>query len=312
VATILLAAFALILAINTLVTNAETERAEATHPRGQILDVAGHSLQVVDDGPRRGMPVVLLHCYLCSLHSWASVAERLRSEARVVRIDLLGFGGSQKSRSGYSVEEQASYVAAVMERLGIAEAVVVGNSYGAGIATALAETHPGKVSGVGVVDMAPDLDYGDRPRLQTLSYTPVLGQLMRRLTPAGEVKKTISERMFSPDFDAESAYPEPDRVMKDFDATTYTSYKQTADSYEAYTEERPLSDRLAVVAKPVLVLFGSEDRTFPAQRSIEGYRGVKGAKSVVIEGAGHLPQVEQPGPVAAALRAFMERASAGR
>jgi pimeloyl-ACP methyl ester carboxylesterase len=312
VTTILIAALALVLAINTLVTDAETKRAGLTHAHGQMLEVGGHSLQVVDEGPRRGVPVVLLHCYLCSLHSWASVAERLRTEARVVRIDLLGFGGSQKSRSGYSVEEQARYVAAVMGRLGIAKAVVVGNSYGAGIATALAEAHPGRVSGVGVVDMAPDLDYGDRPLLQTLSYTPVLGQLIRRLTPAGQVEKTINERMFSADFDAESAYPERDRVMKDFDATTYTSYKQTADLYETYTEERPLSDRLAVVGKPVLVLFGSEDRTFPAQRSIEGYRGVMGVQSVMVKGAGHLPQVEQPGPVAAALRAFVKRASAGR
>ncbi len=56
----------------------------------------------------------------------------------MIRIDLLGFGGSEKPKSGYSMEDQGRLVALALGRLQVQGAVVVGHSMGFDVATALA------------------------------------------------------------------------------------------------------------------------------------------------------------------------------
>ena len=81
----------------------------------RILSLPGGDVQVFEEGPelrlRPGAPIVLLHCYGCSLHWFDELAPLLARRHRVIRIDLLGHGGSQKPGSGYEIDEQAALVA---------------------------------------------------------------------------------------------------------------------------------------------------------------------------------------------------------
>ena len=76
----------------------------------------------------------------------------LDREHRVVAVDLLGHGGSEKPDSGYSIPNQADLVAEALERLGVRHAEVVGHSLGGGVATALAERSPELVETVVIID----------------------------------------------------------------------------------------------------------------------------------------------------------------
>jgi pimeloyl-ACP methyl ester carboxylesterase len=296
---------AALLIINALLVTAETRSAEVTHPRGELLDLPGGVQQLVDQGANGRRALVLLHSYASSLHSWEQVADAASSSFRVIRLDLLGFGGSAKPDSGYAIAEQADYLAVALERLGVRRAVVAGNSYGAIVATALAELDPTLVAGVGIVDMAPDREsYGDYSTLQWLSYQPLIGQLLNRITLDSQAESAIEERLFSPDFDPSEAYDEPDRIIDDFRATTYTSYTESAEASDEYTQQTPLDARLTEIGKPVLIVFGSEDQSFPAEESLDAYREVPNAKLALIDGAGHAPQLEQPREVTGLLRRF--------
>ena len=112
-----LAALAALLAINTIVVGNQTKQAEVTIDGGRVLSLPGGDLQVLDQRPDRtggrgaGAPIVLLHCYSCSLHWWDEMAPILARRHRVIRVDLLGHGGSQKPPSGYAISEQAGLVA---------------------------------------------------------------------------------------------------------------------------------------------------------------------------------------------------------
>ena len=304
IAGVLVALLAALLVGNALLIDAETRSAEATHPRGQLLDLPAGQQQVVDQGPKRRQALVLLHPYVSSVHSWEKVAEATAAKLRVVRLDLLGFGGSAKPDSGYAIEDQADYLAAALQGLDVRRTVVAGNSYGAAVATALAERHPGLVAGVVIVDQAPDREsYSDPSALQWLSYQQVIGQLLRRITLDSQAETTIEESLFSPDFDPDKAFDDPDRIIKDFRATTHTSYTESAEAFDDYTET-PLDERLTAIGKPTLIVFGSEDRVYRVEDSLEGFRDVPNAKSVLIEGAGHAPQLEQPERVARLLLGF--------
>src|SRR5919108_349394 len=102
------AVLTVLLAVNTIVTDNQTKDAKADI--GRVLDLPGGDVQVREDGQREGDPLVLLHGFAGSMHWFTPLVERLRSDFRLIRIDLLGHGGSEKPGGGYSMEHQAEQV----------------------------------------------------------------------------------------------------------------------------------------------------------------------------------------------------------
>src|SRR5262249_2332510 len=119
------AVLVVLLAVNAVVTSGETKSAEVTEPGGRILDLNGGDIQVVDRGPRDGSPIVLIHCFSCAINWWNEMMPLLvKAHHRVIAVDLLGHGGSEKPGSGYSIPDQASLVAQALARLGVTRATV--------------------------------------------------------------------------------------------------------------------------------------------------------------------------------------------
>src|SRR4051794_29516638 len=101
IAIAILVVLAALIAVNTVIVDQETKGSSITVEGGRILKVpGGGALQVTDTGPTRkganGAPIVLLHCFACSLRWWDRMVPLLERDHRVIRIDLLGFGGSEK------------------------------------------------------------------------------------------------------------------------------------------------------------------------------------------------------------------------
>src|SRR3990172_11255761 len=118
---------------------------------GTFVDVDGVRVHYVEAG--RGEPVVLVHGWNGSTFSFRHTIPELARTHRVVALDLLGFGYSERPpRGDYSVTAQVRLVAGLMDRLGIPRAAVVGHSMGGGIAMHLALSHPERVSRLVLVD----------------------------------------------------------------------------------------------------------------------------------------------------------------
>jgi pimeloyl-ACP methyl ester carboxylesterase len=305
------AVLAVLLAANTIALDNETKGAEVTVDGGQILELSGGDMQVWEDGPLEGAsgdpPIVLLHCYACSLHWWDHILPMLNERHRVIRLDLLGHGGSDKPQSGYSMEEQGALVAEALNRLDVEGAVVVGHSLGATVATALAEQSSELVDRIVDIDQAPDNSFGDLPFLATLGYVPVLGQLLDRITPDFAIKDGYKDA-FAPDFDIDSGFDNPDQVVEDFQAMTYTSFDESSSAEDDYVKEIPLDERLATAAIPLLVIFGDEDQIYDADESVAAFEDVPGMRSALVEGAGHSPLVEKPEETAHLILEFADEA----
>ena len=117
VAFIIVAALAALLVANTIALNRQTKPAKADI--GRILRLPGGDLQVREDGPADGTPVVLIHGWTASMHWWDEIVKRLRPKFHLVRVDLLGHGGSEKPRDGYSMEHQAEQIALALKALAL-------------------------------------------------------------------------------------------------------------------------------------------------------------------------------------------------
>src|SRR5262245_31509328 len=160
IALIVLAVLLALLILNAIALSHQTKDAEVNVDGGQIIETSIGGLQVLDEGDPRGSPIVLIHCYTCSLQWWDHLAPKLVAEHRVIRIDLLGHGGSDKPKAGYGMDQQARGVAEALAELGVENAIVVGHSLGGTVAAALALQSPDLVAGVVDIDQAPDNSYG--------------------------------------------------------------------------------------------------------------------------------------------------------
>jgi pimeloyl-ACP methyl ester carboxylesterase len=128
-----------LLVINTLLLDAETKKAEVTVPGGRILDLPDGEMQVRERGPPAGSPIVLIHCFSCAMDWWDGMLPMLERKHRVITVDLLGHGGSEKPGSGYTPENQAKVVAEALEQLKVSDAEIIGHSLGGAVSVALAQ-----------------------------------------------------------------------------------------------------------------------------------------------------------------------------
>jgi len=290
---------AVLLGLNALVTGAETRSAEVTQPDGRILGLRGGALQVVDRGPRQTPPIVLVHCFTCAIDWWDGMVPRLESGHRVVALDLLGHGGSEKPKSGYSIESQAALVAEALGRLGVRDATVVGHSLGGPVVVALAERSPRLVDRVVIVDSVPDVGYGDVGFVGELPFQPLIGEALWRVKPDFSIRDGL-EVAFAPGFEV------PDEFVEDVKRMTYSAYSGSHDAFEEYTDERSLPERAAELGVPVLSIMGAEEQIADDPRAaLAAYREASPrTRTELVMGAGHSPNVEKPARTAALVLAF--------
>ena len=215
----------------------------------------------------------------------------LERDHRVIRIDLLGFGGSEKPKEGYSMENQGRLVALALGRLEVQGAVVVGHSLGFDVATAVARESSELVDRLVNIDEQSDPSYGSLPFLAKLGFVPVLGQTIWRVTPDFAIRDGYSNA-FAPGYDLGDF---GDQVVDDFRAMTYTSYDSSPSEVDDYENQEPLNQRVQADAIPLLVIFGSEDQFYDdPSEAAHAFDSVLGARIEMIEGAGHSPNVEKP------------------
>jgi len=283
--------------LNALVVDHETKSAGVTEPGGEILNLPGADLEVVEKGPRSASPIVLIHCFTCAINYWDGMIPRLARTHRVVAVDLLGHGGSGKPSSGYSIENQADLVAQALAKLSVRDAEVVGHSLGGPIAIALAERSPQLVSRLVTIDSIPDTSYGDVGFLGELPFRPVLGEALWRIKPDFSIRDGL-EVAFAP------GYPVPDAFVEDVKRLTYTAYADSHQAYEDYADSKALPERAAATGKPLLAIMGAEEQIAnDPSAALQAYRA-SGAQTELIQGAGHSPNVEKPARTAALVLAF--------
>jgi pimeloyl-ACP methyl ester carboxylesterase len=278
------AALALLLGLNAVLVSDETKPARADV--GRILRLSGGELQVREDGPRTGPPMVLLHGFAGSVHWWDGVVPALAAHNHLIRIDLLGHGGSAKPGQGYTMEKQAQLVDEALGQLGVRRALIVGHSMGGLVATALAARDRALVTGVVLIDSPPREGAGSLPLLARMGFVPVLGQALRGLVSNGMVDMGLRDA-FAP------GYRVPHQFVTDFWRMTFTSYAASSRDSGDYLKHEPLDRRLAKTRVTVLALYGTRDKLVrPA--SMRDFEKVPGARVVAIPNAGHSPMVEQP------------------
>ena len=217
-----------------------------------------------------------------------------RADYRVACADLRGHGDSDTTFASYGDEDTAGDVIALITELGGGPAVVVGNSMAGGSAVLAAAQRPELARGLVLVGpFVRDAAVGPMRRVllraamappwAALSWKAYLPKLYAGQRPAdfGEYRGQVVAALRRPGHAAA------------FSRTTRTSH----DLAEA---------RLADVTAPALVVMGEQDPDFPNPRAeADWIAGSLHAKVVMVAGAGHYPQSQQPDITTAAILRFL-------
>ncbi|WP_030925021.1 alpha/beta fold hydrolase [Streptosporangium amethystogenes] len=256
-----------------------------------ILSLDDGDIHMCQDGPRDAPALLLIHGSASSTRSWDPLVPLLTGSHRVIRIDLLGHGRSAKPADrSYTIPDQARRAGVALDRIGVEHAVVVGHSSGGVVATALAEQRPDLVAALALVNTGPSLDAFIAPESAAIgpSQWPLTDEQIRRFASTG----------FS-----RAGYRIPDELLDEVRVMTYHTLTTTMQATRSYLEQRALPDRLTVLGKPLLVIFGEDDRRWRSSSAAD-YRAVPGAKVELLPGLGHSPLLEDPPRTAGLLLAF--------
>ncbi len=271
---------------------------------GDYLEVAGLRLHVRDSGPEDGPAVVMLHGFGSSLHTWEPWAQALGDQYRVIRLDLPGFGLTGADPTGdYSDARGVAVLEALLDRLGVGRASLIGNSLGGRLAWRFALQHPERVDRLVLISpdgfASPGFAYG-KP-----AEVPAMVRLMRYALPKAMVRSSLAP-----------AYGDP-AAMTDALATRYYELMLAPGVREAMIarlEQVRLEDPAPLLPRiraPTLLLWGERDAMIPLANAKDYLRLLPDARLQVLPGLGHVPQEEAPAVALAPVRAFLNSGQEG-
>jgi pimeloyl-ACP methyl ester carboxylesterase len=286
-------------------------RAERQHPpKGSFLEIDGVQVHYTDRG--EGSPVVLIHGNMVTGDDYntSGVAEILQESHRVIIFDRPGFGYSDRPRGRiWTAAKQADLLHKALQQLGIVRPVVVGHSWGAIVAMAMAVRHEDDTAGVVALSGYYFWTFRPDALLAGVGALPVIGDVLRyTVSPLLNwmLMPLVKRALFS-----------PGSVPARFDSEFSTAMAVRPSQIRATSEDGALMipsalalrDHYKDVTLPVIIVAGEGDKVVFKRRAEQLRAAVKGSVLHVVQGAGHMVHYQATRQVAEAVEDVVELAS---
>ncbi|MFG3436553.1 alpha/beta fold hydrolase [Nonomuraea sp. NPDC047897] len=263
-----------------------------------IFSSHGCDLHYTDTGGD-GLPVVFTHGAGADHVMFDAQRDHLRARGhRVVTWDLRGHGRSRPAGGPFTAERALVDLDALIGHLGLDRPVLAGQSLGGNLSQALVRRHPARYRGLIVIGSAWNtglLSGGDRLLLKAAA--PMLS-----LVPAGRLPAMMADASAT----TESARADARRAFSRLSKREFLEvWRATLDLLDPDPGYR--------TPVPLCLIRGERDRTGNIASAMPRWAAAEGVTEVVVPGAGHIANQDAPGPVNAAIDAFLRTlpASAG-
>jgi pimeloyl-ACP methyl ester carboxylesterase len=272
--------------------------------RRRFVEIDGRQVNVVELG--EGEPaMVFIHGLAGSWQNWLENLPHFAAAGhRVVAFDLPGFGASEMRTHKISIPGYGRFVYALLEKLGIGPAVLVGNSMGGFIAAEVAIQYPARVEALVLVSAAGlTVEYQRHDRiLGLLRYGQAL--LTAWAGFVGARSDAVASRPRTRRLLMGLVVASPERLPAPLisEQVRGASGLGFIDALHALTHY-PIRERLGGIGCPTLIVWGTEDRLVPVRDAEEFERLIPGAQKVVWAKTGHMAMLERP----TAFNALVER-----
>jgi 3-oxoadipate enol-lactonase len=247
----------------------------------RFIAVNGNRLRILIDGDPRRPWLTCLHGAATNVHLWDPQIEAFGSHFHILRIDVRGHGKSSAVVQAKTFDDLVADVIAVWDALGIKTSTVMGLSLGGMTGYGLAIHHPDRMERLIAADCR-----SDAPKFYADSWVNRL-QVLKDQGITGLADVTISAWMTEATTDSRPDIIAGARAM--IMTTSAPGFVSVATALMALDYKKDLGR----IRCPTLLVVGSEDG--PQLEQMRKMADIiPGAELVVVEGAGHLSNFEQP------------------
>jgi pimeloyl-ACP methyl ester carboxylesterase len=258
-------------------------------PPPQTVLVKGRKIVYYEAG--QGSVVILIHGLGADSYHWAKNIDPLSHNFRVIALDQIGYGKSDKPVMRYTVGNFADYLYGFMEAVKIPKASLVGNSLGGWVTLDFTIRHPDMVEKLVLVDAA---------GLHPTSPLRMPKGGWKNLTP-------FNTHWFFDLMDANKEWATTDLGPHSFERHVKNgdSYTVASSVAEMATGREFEDKKLEKVHTPTLIIWGRDDMLIPLAMGEHFNKGIMGSQLIVIDGTGHIPMVGKPVEFDEAVRKFI-------
>jgi 2-hydroxy-6-oxonona-2,4-dienedioate hydrolase len=265
---------------------ASTTTTSAAHT-SRVLTTPVGSLSYLKSGS--GPALVIVHGIGGHKEDWRTVMQALESTRTVYAIDMIGFGSSDKTPPQITIKTQVEAVRALLLSEGIERADVLGNSVGGWVAATFAATYPEQVIKLVLVDAAGFKAMFDGP--SPVNFYPDTIDDMQKLLSYVLHSEFAHTREFA------------QKALADLRASGDAQAGKRV--FEGLLVSPRLEEVMPRIKAPTLVVWGANDKLFPPAVADLVSGSIAGSRKVLIDKAGHFPQVDNPAAFNAAVIAFL-------
>lgn len=285
---------------------------------GRFITVNGLETYVRESGSPDGLPVVLLHGWGASTFSWRDTIPALAEAGyRVIAFDRPPYGLSAKTGDNlpYSTAAQADLTVALLDQLGIDQAVFVGHSMGGGVVAQIGVNYPERVLGLTFVSAAVQID-GDQGESVT-PIPPLIGTLLD-FAPINRWARILIRTLVTPSAFGElqrSAYYDPTSVTPEMLDGYATPLK--VENWDAALLDQVVGrgqggagltpQQISAIGVPTAIMWGENDTWVPIARGERLRELLPDAAWLTYAETGHLPMEEHPDDFNRDLIAFIDQ-----
>ncbi len=250
--------------------------------------LAGGIRTVYDDtdpaGRLGGIPLLMVHGHPFDRGMWAPQLRTLGGRHRLIAPDLRGYGGSTVVPGVTPLDAFARDLAALLDHLGIARAALCGLSMGGQIVLEFHRLFPGRVAGLVLADT---FAQGETP--EGRAERNARADALLREGMSGYAHSVLNS-MVAP----ATLRERPEAAAHVLRMMLGAPPEGAAAALRGRAERPDYTSMLGQIAVPALVVVGSEDVFTPVADARYLHERIPGAALSVVEGAGHLPNLERP------------------
>lgn len=278
-------------------------------PIGEFIEVEGKKVHFLRVGPKGAKPLLLIHGAHGSIYDYEkTILNSLAKKYDVLVYDRPGLGYSEHdSNKDLDIFDQAKLAYTLSKKLNMKKPLVVGHSFGAAVALALAANYPEDIQGL--VLISPYIIPYDTPAdpIHYIPVIPIFGKIFMHTWFQPLIKKFLSEKFLEKVFSPEPVHLEYGEVIKALALRPKNYIANARDIRNFGPGLKTLRKKLREIKQPIVTFFGARDPVAafgPHQKYFEAY--LPKTKFIALENVGHQPKFSHGDKIVQVINEFVE------
>jgi pimeloyl-ACP methyl ester carboxylesterase len=267
-----------------------------------FIDIDGVSVHYIMEGRMDdSLPIVFIHGTSASLHTWDTLSNLLKTNKKIIRLDLPAFGLTGPNRlNQYSFNYYNQFLDDFLLKLNVTQCIVAGNSLGGSIAWNYAIASPEKVKQLILLDAS---GYPKKDEKGSLGFKlagiPVLNQALKHISPISLIRKSLEDAFYNKSLVTEKMVQQyHDMLLREGNRGA------VLELFQHPMKADPA--KIKLITQPTLIIWGKEDQLISYKNAALFKQDIQNSQILVLDKVGHIPMEEAPNQVASAILEFIK------